>query len=611
MKPWEREYKSVAPWERDYDLSEEDMQSIAEQDLLAMDGPNVAVKPKEERTAGDTFLGILETIGTAATGATTGVFGQMLGTAQGLADSFADGSYFEGNAPETVANRVNRASSALTYEPKTEAGKEYVQNVGEALEPLAPLEAAIPELAGITRYPGAVATTMRRASDATSNAVEPLIPRTEPMRGIGAADTDATSELAMIANKFGFEGDSAPSVGQLTREADQLRFENEVMKADEGARLQDNRTAQQRQLGVAMDEMADAYANGVRFGSDDDQGRAVKQAVSATKEAARQEKNRLYQQARDAGEMSMLVTPETLKDSGLVETLQEAWRYEGTIKPNRGVYNEAKRLNIIDDDGNLKPVNADTLENFRKFVNNSYDITNPIQARQRGQFVGAIDKAMDSIDAGPAYRTARQFASKYYDEFMNSPIASRLTNNVRGKNLGLDEAKVMSTIYNSSNDAIDQIATTLNKTPEGAAQWGAIQGRFVEDLTSSLFGTQLSEGANPTRLATPATFVRKVDKLSKSGKLEKVLGKKGAEDIEDMSILVQRLMTSPPGTANHSNTAMAIFQKLKQLGSVPLRGARNIGGFLPLVDVPFKQADKLLTKRKVNKALDTKGLLNL
>jgi hypothetical protein len=54
--------------------------------------------------------------------------------------------------------------------------------------------------------------------------------------------------------------------------------------------------------------------------------------------------------------------------------------------------------------------------------------------------------------------------------------------------------------------------------------------------------------------------------LDQGGKLDFVLGKKGAQTVRDLNDLAKVVYTSPPGAVNHSNTASVILAALAEAG---------------------------------------------
>lgn len=101
-----------------------------------------------ERSALDVAKGVGETALTMGTGATLGTFGQIAGTLEGLAKEVASGQYGSQEAANRIQDLAMKYASSMTYEPKTEAGREYTQAVGEAAEPLAALTPMTAEITG-------------------------------------------------------------------------------------------------------------------------------------------------------------------------------------------------------------------------------------------------------------------------------------------------------------------------------------------------------------------------------------------------------------------------------------------------------------------------------
>ena len=88
------------------------------------------------------------------------------------------------------------------------------------------------------------------------------------------------------------------------------------------------------------------------------------------------------------------------------------------------------------------------------------------------------------------------------------------------------------------------------------------------------------------RLISPAAFNRMIQNLDRSGKLDYIYGKKGAEQLRTLNDVVGVLFTSPPGTINTSNTASVLLTALDTMATYGTTG-------LP---VPALQALRALTK---------------
>ena len=69
-------------------------------------------------------------------------------------------------------------------------------------------------------------------------------------------------------------------------------------------------------------------------------------------------------------------------------------------------------------------------------------------------------------------------------------------------------------------------------------------------------GVGRDELGNP--ILSPAQLDRVVGQLDKSGKLDFVFGKKGAEQLRTINDVAKDVLTAPPGAVNTSNTASVL-----------------------------------------------------
>ena len=562
--------------------------------------------PKKERGVMETFKGAVDAVATIASEGLASAVGGTLGFIEGAVESGRDGTFGTQEGVQQIQDTMQERGDILRRAPSTEAGQEILQDVGEVLEPLArsdqlgPLAAAIPTqpatiASGAVR--GAATRVANAASEAAENAITKLPGRGKdaPDTGVGAAEADQVQQMMVTAREFGFEGDSAPTVGQATRDPDKLRFENEATKTEPGAAIQDRRQNQQAQLGRVFDEKEEEYSGGLAFADDDDQGRAVQAAIEARKAERKKERDDLYAEAKAAGELD-----EVIEVPRMGPALMQLNELAEIVPANKVVQQMAVKYKLIDADGNPQKVQVQQIENFREFVNKAYDYADPRERMERGKVIAALDSALNNAPSGKKYKAARANASEFRDEFFNSPLARDMTRNKTNANVpAVDPGKVYQKIRNGSLAEIDQLRNTMMATPEGQRQWGGIQARMIQDIRSKAFGTQQDGARNA--LATPSTFIKEIQKLSKSGKLRAILGNKEAQSMEDLAQLVSDLMTSPPGTANHSNTVAAIKQWARM--------APDVAKSLPFIDQIIGSVADANTKRKVAKALNSDGLL--
>jgi hypothetical protein len=150
-------------------------------DIPDIDGIVAPQEPAPEASMGEKAIGLAEAGLTTATGATGGLLGMIGGTFGGLIDEIRSGKFGSNEAANRIEQRATELMGALTYQPRTEQGQEYVQEIGEAGAALAPLaglggpmaqmgqlgKAATPQLQAAGRQ----AATMAQPAKSTSKAL--------------------------------------------------------------------------------------------------------------------------------------------------------------------------------------------------------------------------------------------------------------------------------------------------------------------------------------------------------------------------------------------------------------------------------------------------------
>lgn len=134
----------------------EDIKKLQAEDQFDYSGEIPRLKseiptPEEEPTIGEKVVGAAETGATVATGVTTGAIGSIYGTLKGLAKELMSGKFGTKEAAKRIEQTAQEAAQGLTYEPKTETGKEYTQKVAETLTPLEGLTPMATEMGALTR----------------------------------------------------------------------------------------------------------------------------------------------------------------------------------------------------------------------------------------------------------------------------------------------------------------------------------------------------------------------------------------------------------------------------------------------------------------------------
>jgi hypothetical protein len=570
----------------------------------------------------DTFNSFSDAAATMISNVGGAIAGSTYGFGKGIYNAVQEGTYGTQagvrTVRDTMADVTDQFSKGDAYTPGgqaiLDAGSEAVRAVAEPimefdqdakiLEPLAmmpgsPLAPASRSLAVSAGAPVVARNAARATSEAAQAAAtapvrgaQAVIQKaTEPpanSRSIGAAETDKARErLATSQNTpIPFEGDAGLTRGQATRDAQQLKFEQEAAR-DGDVEVQDRKRNQQIVANQNFDAMEDDIG-APRFANREEQGAAVRESLQNYKTQRKKQKDDAYAVAREAGETEHLIPQMT----GLNEVMQEAWVFRHGNPKNEAIWRTAHEMNMIDSDGNLKPFTIHTAEEFRKVINNNFDISNPSEARWRGKFLRVVDEALDSVPAGAKYREARAIARDYYDEFENSPLARDMDKNLRGTNVDrVADEKIAQRVMASPLKQIRQIESTLNSTPEGAATWKSIQAEFLRDIRSHAFGQQTSD-LTGTPLLTAARFKKKVADLDESGKLEAILGREQAQNIRDLAEVAEYVASLPPQAVN-PGTASELMRRLQAM--VP--------------SMVVNAAKSATNKAKVKKSLDGESLL--
>src|SRR5690606_6855249 len=169
------------------------------------------VRPPEP-TVGQKIVGAGEAALTTVTGATGGTVGMIGGTLKGLAEQILSGNFGTREAADLVEKSAMQGAQALTYMPRTQAGQEYAQDVGEVMQQVIPVTPLTSEMGMIGQSVRAaapavrataqqkVAAPMQQAAQRTGQAVKQAIgiepaPAATPGTGasIGAAGVDAAT----------------------------------------------------------------------------------------------------------------------------------------------------------------------------------------------------------------------------------------------------------------------------------------------------------------------------------------------------------------------------------------------------------------------------------
>lgn len=595
-------------------------------------GPTSEQRPTPKQpdpTIGEQITGAGETALTLATGATGGTVGMIAGTLKGLAQEIASGNFGSKEAADRIEQEAAKLSQQLTFEPRTEAGKQTLAATGEALAPLAALPAVAPELAvagqagrfaaqGVapvaTRAAGSVAPAVAKVTRAAGDLVPDAI-RPEP-KDVGAAET----ELATVRRETA-QGLPVPiklTRGAETREAEQLAFEKEQIKGPLGQPLRDRAEENNLQILQNFDELFER--TGAEVVDPVTTGNRVVNALAEGYKAAKKETREAYKAARGSKEAENevnLTAPVTIGrgDQEITGSVIDYINSKPVGVPSSAVTDSARqiitRLGLATegDDGQLVPTRATVgqMEDLRRELSGIASKVEPVQVRDETIIKKLIDAHTDEV-SGPLFKKARALRTKQARKFENRAVVARLLNNRRG----MDDPQVAAdqvfnkSILNASPDEIRFLKRVILTSGENGKQaWKELQGAMFNHIRDEATkGMGMDSQNNP--LVSPAKLHQTVNALDKNGRLDLVLDKKNAETVRDLNDVARFISTVPPGTLiNNSGTSGALLAAIGEAGAT---------GFITGLPVPVLTTLRALSDRmkdakmraKIKRALNEK-----
>jgi hypothetical protein len=558
-----------------------------------------------EPSLGEKIVGAGEaalTIGTGAVGGTAGLIG---GTLKGLAEQILSGQFGSQEAANLVQKSAMQGAQALTYAPRTQSGQEQVQAVGEVLQsvpPVIPVVGPIGAVAASTKMaaPVVAATAGRvavpvvqatkRAGQAVAKVVEPIIPGAaakKPTPGTPGSGGAAGVDLATLRQA---KAEELPvpiklTEGQKTRQFEQQRFERETAKLPEvGAPIRERFATQNKQLQQNLETFIDMT------GAEAPDLRSIGLTVDkALRDRAARDKTRirtLYKEAEKAGEMEAPVKLDTVVQH-LVDNAPEA-EVANVLKATRA---KALQLGVATEtpDGTLvaRPVTLKTAELFRRSIGGATN-AEPTNIMQASTMRGLIDASTEGL-GGNMYKQARSARARFANDYENIGLVKNLLGQKRGSNdraIAMEDVLRRSVIDPSTSlDTVRQVRRLLQtEGPNGQQAWKELQGgtlKFLRDEATK--GVGRDELGNP--ILSPTQLDRVVSQLDKSGKLDFVFGKKGAEQLRTINDVAKDVLTSPPGSVNTSNTASVLAGMM----DIAISGTAG-------VPAPIMTSFRLLTK---------------
>jgi hypothetical protein len=593
----------------------------------------------------DQIVGAGETALTLGTGAVGGTLGTLAGTLQGLSQQILSGQFGTPEAMRAVEQAAAKGAQALTYQPRTQAGQEQVQAVGQVLANVLP--PVLPAIAA----PGAITQAVRSAApitQATAQRSSAAVQQAARTTGQAIAKPIQAATTA-VRETFGMETPTSPAApgarvsggaaatpealrrvttaeglpvpipltrGGATREAEQLAFEKEQMKGPMGEPLR-QRVEQQNLAALQnfdlLAEMTDAQLVDLTA-----TGGAVVKALSDGLANAKAKTRTAYQQARKSPEANVAIDPATKVNFEIDDTPVQISVIDYLNSRPTGVRSadvadsiraQMRLLDLatVDADGKLvaRPATVGRMEDLRREISGIAKFDDATGIRDETILKKLIDLQTEPV-AGDLYKKARQLRTQQATKYENRAIVANLIKNRKG----MDDPKVAAdqvfrkSILNASPDEITFLKRVLMTSgDDGKQAFKELQGatvRHIRDEATKGMGMD----SNDRPLVSAAKLHQTVRALDANGRLDLMLGKKNAAIVRDLNDTVRYVSTVPPGTLiNSSGTAGTLMAAIAEAGAtgaltgLPLpvaSGLRQIG----------KMRQEGRTKAKINDALN-------
>ena len=542
-------------------------------------------------------------------------------------------SPFTKQTPAEVEATTKKILSTIGYQPKTERGQEYVQQLGQFFEAAKLPPVMTPEMmalqaaqvgtgtqaANIARRATApdvtvepprvlptqpnlasteVPAVLRRqlearqaaaaAAQPTAPAVAPATAAVEPAVGrVSAGAAAVPQEDLRIARARSLPVPIDLSQDQATRAPADVRFARETAKdpilgqalqekyASDNAKIQQNLDVLSEQTGAQMIGLPPAEL-----------GQQLLKVFEPYKETRKSQIKPAYDAARAAGEMSEPINIKALND--FVTKNASAEKNAPVLSSIRA---EIKRLA-----GKGTEIPLNDLEEMRKMIGVLSE-----DSKSNAHFGKEAKKIIDRLTenkGGELYKIARKLNADYMTEFENTPVIRNLTSMKPGttqRSVAIEDLVEKSLLRGPTSDVRDLFATLQKVGPEGQAIINELRGYVANKIKDEATkGVTLDINGKP--YVSTKGLDSQIKNLDKSGKLELLFGKEGAEHYRTLNDVTKDIQTVPQGTTNPSGTASTLAAMVEMGAQTALTGVP-----VPVVMVAKHLYGKQQTKKKLNK----------
>lgn len=483
-----------------------------------------------------------------------------------------------------------REQQALTYQPRTEAGRDALraaEEAGQFFAPLAGMSGQVAQLSQAARQgaqtvapaaravaqqaaievPTAVSAAYKQTSDRITQAfgMSDDVSRRDG-GSVGAAGTERALRLQETSQQLPVPIQLRK--GELTGDIDQLRFETTQARGSMGEPLRAQAAQANRALSQNVEAVAEA--TGAETASNLEAGRVISKALAGGKARADAAERAAWQAADKSGAASEVVPVDNL-----AAFLRENAFARDRLPILTVIERKLKMMNaasgsLAGEDFTPGQITLKGLQEVRKSINKFVDESN-------GADIGAakaMKRIIDDITEGVGddlYREARQQTIRKEQLYGNNAVVRDLIKLRKGttdRAVALEDV-YKNTILQGSADDLTMLKRTLSVSDQhagfkpgtdgpGAQAWRELQGATVRDLlkkATSNNGIDFEGG----QAFSSAAYSRALRQMDENGKLRQILGPKQAQALRDIDEIARAIKVLPPGTVSSSGSAEALI----------------------------------------------------
>ena len=251
-------------------------------------------------------------------------------------------------------------------------------------------------------------------------------------------------------------------------------------------------------------------------------------------------------------------------------------------------------LKANDPDG-VGSINLRQYEDIKQLINaeTEYGTSNGFHG---SKIRSAIDEVTKDA-GGQLYKEARALNSNYMKQFEENPAIRDITAIKKGtteRKVAVEDL-VENSMLKGPRSRVEELFKTLDEAgPEGQAMINELRGVVAEQIRNeSVKGVGRDINGNP--IVSPTGMNNMIQKLDKSGKLDLIFGKKGAERYRTLNDVTKDVKTVPEGSVNYSGTAAGLKNMAAQITTDLATSA------LTGVPAPITTVGTMLYKNRKNK----------